>query len=571
MGTWDSSKAAGVTPGAVFNSLSPRVRSLLNKTRNYDGSPLSISQIFSIVGTRILDGTISKLNLKFFQNLQKGSKKLNPVEIIRGNNNTVNEVAAAALIDKQKFTLDPSKANGVMSNILPNWKTLATDIDQYLPIRIAGEEQRFYVKDDMTFVTGRDLKIQDGNYVDLTIAGEKQRLFTKSEIDHAFLLPEKTRQKCLNLLGAESGRTLEVSGPSSVEFDYSLTAPRQNYYVLSAVLSSIETVPSPVGSFLLKDSTIQYDLVDTTTAQGVRDFNEYIKYKANKRVFVLDDDDLIFDYLDSVGNLKMKQTDILFDSPKINKNIPLLTRQIPWYILVYPTNRNDYSIFNSKSVLKSISDDGECSRELRCRTILNDELNKSQTNKFIRIRTDGKDAVDVLGNSNTQARISELNPNDTVFKTGYRKRGQLEEASTFTRTRKKTGYRLLKEIITELDTNYLLGLGGSGKIVTEFDVFSRLYLREFTKLFMLENFEKIRNAVRSGVIANVKVVPPIRHADADVNYRSTLLLKRKTDAPADTFKAIKATNDNKTIVPPTVTKLSSFEPVPNPVVPTTPS
>ena len=237
---WDSTKAGGVTPQTVWNSLHPKVQILLDKIRNYDGTKLTMNQIFALIGTRILDGTVSKITLKYIRNLVKNSKKQNPVDIIRGQNPIVNEVAAAALIDRNKFTLDPSKASGKMQYILPNWKTLATDIDQYLPIKIGGVEQRFYVKDDNTFVEGRDLKIQDGNYIDIAVGGVTQRLFTKSEIDHAFILPERTRQKALSLLGASPGRTLEVSGPSGVEFDYSLSAPRQNFYVLSAVLSSIE-------------------------------------------------------------------------------------------------------------------------------------------------------------------------------------------------------------------------------------------------------------------------------------------------------------------------------------------
>jgi hypothetical protein len=436
------------------------------------------------------------------------------------------------------------------------------------------KEQRFYIKDDNTFIAsplGENLTIKDGNYVDITRGGTTQRLFTKSEIDHAFILPERTRQKALSLLGANSGRTLDVSATASlsaIEFDYSLTAPRQNFYVLSAVLSSIVTEPSPVGSFLLKDSTIEYSLVDTSTTSGLENFNEYIKYKQNHRVFIVDDDDLIFDYLDGTGKMNMKQTDILFDSPKTNKTIPLLTRQIPWYIMVYPTNRSDYNVFNSKSELISIGADGTTSRRLDCKTSIVPEFNKGQTNKFVRTDTDGKKAVDVLGVPNTQTRITKITPTDTVFNTGYKERSKFVAAQNYTRTRNKTAFRILKEIITELDTNYLLGLNGVGKSVTEFDVFSRLYLRQFNKLVRLENYTVIRDAIRNGFVANVKVIPPIRHADAEITSKHTLLLRRKEGAPADTFKSIKGTNTGETIVPPTAIAGATAAPVPSPTTPT---
>ena len=523
-----------------------------------------------MIGTRILDGSVSRINLKYLKNLAENSKKRIPVVIKPSRNNTVNEVAAAALIDRNKFTLDPTKASGRMANVLPNWKTLATDIDQYLPITLGGEEKRFYIHDDTTFINGVDLKVQDGNYVDITRGGKTQRIFTKSEIDHAFILPEKTRQQALSLLGAGTGRTLEVSAPASLsglEFNYSLSAPRQNFYVLSAVLSSIDTTPSPVGSFLLKNSTIQYDLVDTSTTAGLDNLNSYIKYKANHRVFILDDEDLIFDYLDGLSSLTVKQTDILFDSPKTNKTIPLLTRQIPWYILLYPTNRSDYNLFNSKSRLVTVNPDGSTVRSLGCRTTIVPEFSKRNTNKFARIRTDGKSAVDVLGNANTQTRITKISPTDTVFKTGYKKRNEFVEAETFTRTRKKTGYRLVKEIITELNNNYLLSLNAIGKSVTEFDVFSRLYLSQFNRLAKLENFVQIRDAIRRGLISGVKVIPPIRHSDGDISYRSTLLVRRKAGASEDTFTPIKGTRNRETIVPPTSTGGATSAPVPSPTTP----
>ena len=566
-GDWDSSRAAGVTPQVVYQSLRPDIRSLVNKIRNYDGTPLSISQIYSLIGTRVLDGTISKITPSYLKNLANDSKKRIPVDIIRSSNPTVNEVAAAALIDRNKFTLDPKQTSGRMKNILPNWKTLSSDIDKFFNIVIGGRDRRFYIKDDNTFITGSELKLEDGDYVDVTRGGVTTRIFADSEIDHAFLLPEKTRQKALSLLGGSTSRTLEVSAPgssSSIEFEYSLSAPRQNFYILSCVLSSIETKPSPTGSFLLKDSTIQYDLMDTSTTTGLRNVDSFIKYKANHRVFILEDEDLIFNYLEKTNKLTVKQTDILFDSPKTNKTIPILTRQIPFYILIYPSNRVDYNIFNDKSKIKSIGSDGEIVRTLSCRTTLVPEFNKGQTNKFVRIMTDGKNAVDVLGNPNTQTRITKVNPSDVVFKTSYKEGDKFVAAESFTPSRKKTGFRLVKEIITELDNNYLLGLNGVGKTVTEFDVFSRLHLNQFNRVFKLENYTAILDSIRNGVVGGVKVIPPIRHANKRITLESTQLVQRKEGAPADTFKAVKATRSGFSIVPPTSNTPASIEPVPFP-------
>jgi hypothetical protein len=562
-GNWDSTRSAGVTPTTVYSSLKPEVQRILGEIRNYDGTLLSKNQIFSMLGTRILDGTISRVTLKYLQNFAESSKKRVPTVIKRSSNSKVNEVAALALVDRNKFTLDPAKAEGVMKNILPNWKTLASDIDKYIEVSVGGDIRKYYVKDDDTFVDRSTLGISDGDYFDVKVGSETNRLYAKSEKDHAFILPEVTRQKAISLLGGNPGRTLEVRASilSGIEFNYSLSAPRQDFYVLSCVLSSIDTKPSQGGSFLLKDTTAQYALAETKTPDGIREVNEYIKYKANHRVFMLDDEDIMLDYITATSSLTLKQTDILFDSPKENKTIPLLTRQIPWYIMVYPTNRSDLNIFNSKSKIISLEASGEVGRSLSCRTTIVPEFSKQQTNKFVRIRTDGKTAVDVYGNPNTQTRITQIMPTDKVFKTAYKERETLVSAEQYKPSRKKTGLRLLKEIITELDSNYLLGLNGIGKSLTEFDVFSRLTLQQFNLLSRLESFSIVKASIRNGIIANVKVVPPINRADTRVSFQKTQLVRRREGASADTFTPVKGTKSAETIIPPTTTGDSSFGPV----------
>tara|TARA_R110000751_G_scaffold164615_1_gene270741 strand:- start:315 stop:1880 length:1566 start_codon:yes stop_codon:yes gene_type:complete len=519
--------------------------------------------MFSLVGSRILDGTIAQITLKYLEDLVTSSKKGNPVAIIRSSNNKVNEVAALAIVDRDKFTLDPTQADGVMKNILPNWKTLASDIDKYIEVTVGGEVQKYYIKDDNTFINRSTLGIADGDYFDIATGDTTFRLYTKSEIDHAYLLPEKTRQQALSLLGGDTGRILEVSASilSGIEFDYSLSAPRQDFYMLSCVLSSINTTPNLVGSFLLKDSVANYELMDTTTTENLRLCNDYIRYKANHRVFILDDEDIMLDYIETTSSLTIKQTDILSDSPKENKTIPLLTRQIPWYIMVYPTNRSDRNIFNTKSSIKELSPSGVITRQLRCTTSIVPSYTNAQTNKFVRYQTQGLTGTDVYGKTNLQTRVTLVNPSDTVFKTGYEQNDKFVAAEAYIPARAKTGLRLLKEIITELNTNYLLGLNGIGKSLTEFDVFSRLTLQQFNILSRLNNFKTIRDSIRNGLIEEVKVIPPINRADKRISFQKTQLVQRRVGAPTDTFVSIKGTKDNESIVPPTTTEPASFGPI----------
>jgi len=561
---WDSTKAAGVTIDAIMSSLRPEIIDILNKIRNYDGTKLSQRQIFSMIGSRILDGSIGEITKPFLQSLADDSERRIPTTITRSSIEKVNEVAALILIDQNKIPLDVSKIIGKEKQIFKNFKVLSSDIDKFIPVTIEGITKRFYINDDDTFIDRSTLSISDGDYFDITSGGKVRRLFTESEKDHAFLLPESTRQKVITLLGGDSGRTLSVSGDEeispSIEYDYSLSTPRQPFYVLSAVLSSIETSPNSGGSFLLKDTSLRYQLMDTSSDAGLSATNEFIKYKANKRIFVLDHEDLIIDYMERTGSINLKQTDVIFNSPKINKTIPLLVRQIPFYIMIYPTNRSEYNIFNDKSRIVGISNNGSVTRELRCKTHINPEFTDPQTNKFIKYSLVGKEATDVLGTSDTQTRISLINPNDEIFKTAFKKGNTLVPASEYDVDRPKTGFRLLREIIQELDTNYVLSLNGVGKTLTEFDAFSRLTLKQFNILSRLENFSEISRAISNGLINDVKLIPPIENADTRIVINQTQLVQRKSTAGDDSFKPIKATGKGVTIVSPDTDGVGGFEP-----------
>jgi hypothetical protein len=562
---WDSTKAAGVTTTTVLSSLKPEIRRILGDIRNYDGTKLTRNQIFSMIGSRILDGSIGEITQRFLQKLADDSQRRVPTTITRSSIDKVNEVAALILIDKNKIPLDTSKLIGREGQIFKNFKILSSDVDKFLPVTIDGVSRRFYINDDDTFIGRETLSIKDGDYFDVISGGTTTRLFARSEKDHAFLIPEDIRQRAITLLGGEPGRTLSVSGDketaSGIEYDSSLSSPRQPFYVLSAVLSSLQTSPSLGGSFLLKDTTVRYQLMDTSSAAGLDATNEFIKYKANKRVFVLDHEDLIIDYIENTQSLNLTQTDILFNSPKVNKTIPLLVRQIPFYIMVYPTNRSEYNIFNDKSTVLEITTDGSITRELRCRTHINPEFTQAQTNKFIRYGTVGTDAVDVFGTSDPQTRISFIDSSDSIFKSGFRKDDKLVPPSEYGIDRSKTGFRLLREIINELDTNYELSINGVGKTLTEFDAFSRLNLKQFNILSRLENFNEISKAIANGLINEVKLIPPIENSDNRIVVNKTQLVQRKTTAGVDSFKPIKATNDGRSIVSPNEKGVGGFGPV----------
>jgi len=563
-GDWDSRRAGGVTPDTVYRSLSKETKEILSKILNYDRTPINISQIYNIVGTRILDGTIQKVTKGTLRRLAEGSKAETPLVVTRSKSDIVNETVALALVERNYYPLEPSSSTGLAGETLKNQKTLSSDVDRYIEVTIGGEPKRYYVKDDDTFVGRSTLSLKDGEYFDVTLGGQTTRLYAKSEKDHAFIVPEKTRQIALNILGGDAARTLTVSGdPSGIELDYSLSTPRENLYFLSCVLSSISTEPNTINSRHVKNTTARYEYV---SLRNIEEINEYIKYKNNHQTFILDDDDRLLDYVERDGNIFLTQNDIIVDSPKENKTMPLLTRQLPWYILLYPSNKPENNPFNGKSQIVNISASStsrpaSITRQLRTKTNINSQFRNSY-NQFVSVELVGRGAEDVYGLPTNQARINRINLNNKIFTSGYiTEQGEEVAASTYTPSRAKTGYRLLAEIIKNIDDNYLLGLNGIGKSLTEFDVLSRLNFKQFNLLSRTENFNVIKQALFNGMISEVKVTPGTKNADSKLAIRKTQLIRRKASAERqDLYPEIKSTNFNRSIAPPTTEAPPDFVP-----------
>ena len=571
-GDWDSSLAAAVTPDIVYDNLNIEAKRLFNSILNPDGTRLSRTDIYSIVGPRLLKGTISEIKLGDLAKIAEAGRGDPEITVIRSNSEVVNETVALGLIEKNYFPLDHTKYNGLSRETFKNNKTLSSDVDRYIEVTIGGVPQRYYVNDDDTFVGRSTLSLKDGEYFDVTLGGEVNRIYAESEIDHAYFIPEKTRQTAIKILGGDPSRVLSVSGdPSGVELDHSLSTPRENIYFLSCVLSSVETVLPNNQSRHLKRTKARYEYI---SLRNINQINEYIKYKNNHQTFIISDEDLLLDYVERDGQLFLEQTDIIVDSPKENKTIPLLTRQIPWYIILYPTNRAEYLPFDVKSQVTDIipatsTAPGSITRELITKPTITPRF-KNTTNQFVQTSLVGKGARDVFDQPTNDARINKIDLNNPLFNTGYVDfEGNVISASQFKPSRDKTGYRLLKEIISELDQNYLLGLNGIGKTLTEFDVLSRLNLKQYNNLSKLEGFSNIRKTVFNGMFSQVKVVPATKNSDTKLASRKTQLVRRKSTAPAsDTFQEQKATNSGASIKPPTVSDPAEIEPFQPPSPPT---
>jgi hypothetical protein len=545
---WNSGYGYKVTPETVIKSIDPKLLNAFRQMKKIDGSRFTRADVYTIFKNRILDGTINsfentdlRLNPNEFFKIAKNTKDLQIPDIKKSTSPTQNQGAALGWLELNSIPADVNAAPAKHINKIMNWQFLPTDINMYIPIVVGGETKKLFVKDDRTFSPYPTLTVQDGDYI---VVGNK-RLFCTTERDHAILPSEGARQTAIKLLGGTGQTNLTVSSLYSARIEYSNNlnlsgeSPREQMIFAKLVGSSIVTEDTPQS--LLHKTKATYQVVDTTTAQGLRDFNDYIKYKFFHRTFTMAWDDLFLDHLEFVGEFEVESEDIIFNAPKTNKNIPLLTRHVPYYIGILTTNRQTYLPFNQKSVVTQFDKDTNIvERKLSTVPTIDPTLWKETPFIENKLGWPVGNTVDVFGKTNIQNIISEYNPSATVYKEAYKVDGKLT-TGTNVRRNKKFLRTLYDIVINNLDKNYVLERQGTGRGVYWFDIFSRLTLTEFNRFTFLSNASTLIPTIAKGLYDDIKIFSPLKYA-GEVANNKTCLLRLKEGASADTYPQIKRTN-----------------------------
>ena len=557
---WSSNALYSLDTILLLLSLRPEVLKTCRQIRHVSGRVLSDDEISRIFLNRIMEGRLESIDLSYLQRLSEKTRNLPIKQYIKSTSKGVNQIAAVQLIDKNKYPLDDSLFDDdtEAKSTIQNYKTFATDLAKYLPITVGEETYKYYINDSDQFIDRTTLTISDGDYFLCRKGGVETRLPIISEKDHAFIIDESTRQRAIDLLDGNPNRTIQVSGSVSggVEFDYSLSAPRKNAYVLKIIPSGIvDTTPKGY----LKKTRAPYEYMDDSTLAGRRAINNYIRYKSNYLTINLDDEDLIFDYIENGSNLFLEQTDIIFESAKTNKQVPILVRQIPWYVVLVPTNRKDKLLFGTKSRVASISDEEIITRSLTLMPRVDPESQKERSKLQIkRVNAAKNNLNNVKGEYDSQAVVYEFDPDIDFYSTTYEtSSGQRVSASNYTPQRRKTTFRLIKEILEEFKSNYVLDREGSVDGVNLFDLFSRLNMTEFNKFSILENGRDIIERIKVGMLSDIHVFPSLKYTGRQA-ARKTRLVQRRATATEDRFPSIKSLNNARGFVrPPTEVAESS--------------
>ena len=555
---WDSNLGESLTDDVLLRILQPRVVNLFKSLRTLGGTPFPLSSSLNMIRSRALEGTLGKYSLVALKKLVKNNKRNNALHIIPGQNRAVNRTIGFGIIQESMRPLDPNKLEeGRLKQLSYLWRTLPTDLEVGLPVKIRGVRKKFYVTNGGLFeVGGRSFTMKDGDYIRILVKGSKKSLLLDSEKDHAFLMSGRTKDQALRLFGSESVTTLSVSSVSGTEFTPSLNRdgedPRRDAYIFKLVTSAVITTRTEHENVFQSEAT--YSLFDTPTVDGRRELSQWIKYKANHKTFYMYYDDPIFDYVEATNQITLKQNDILVDAAKNDKNIPILTRQLPYTIILFPTNRQDYMFSPTRSTLSKFDDEGNTVRDLTFYPSLNISKDEPNSDPYVTYAMD-PNGENIYKEKDGQARVVDINlVTNTAFQEGYSTSGK-EGLGATQPGRVSTSFRLAHNIVSELVANYKLFENRTGfPEINTFDLLSRMTITEFNRLIYLENSHYLFPRIRSGIFKNVKVIAPTKN-DGITFAKKTRINSRLTASTGEelNYFPIKSSSTGQYIIPPVST------------------
>ncbi len=539
---WRSYYSSDLTIYNIEKSLKPSVIRIFENITDQLGNLIGKDYFLDVIRRKLINGTIETFDISYYRKLAE-NRTAKTIVPEKTQDQVANTLKAFAYLENNLIPLDETKSTGRTAKITPLIKVLASDLEKSLTVEVDGQPRKYYINDDDIVIGRANLKISDGDYIEVGLGVNQRRIYLDTEKDHAYLIRDIDKMIALELLNGDSSIILTVSSPytSNLEYNYSLSGERENVYFLKLKTETVETIRT---TEYIDTTKARYDLCSISTEQDLSAINEYVKFKANHYMFPVHPDDVFIDYVVSSGHIYLQQQDIRFDghARKTNKNVPLLVRQLPWYILLFPTNKEENNPFDIQSELIQFQTNGTNIREL----IYELSIDKSEydanitTTKFVDLTTTYPDP-NVIGEYELDARKVIFDPSSTFFRSGYKD----ENKST---VRPKTPLRKIKEIISELNSNYVLDRG-----LTTFDVFSRLPFTDFNKFISSPANKTIFERIKSGAVDNIQIYEVTKYS-GDAYLNKTALLKRRAAATEDSYPQLRSMNSGQYIEPPTQTE-----------------
>jgi hypothetical protein len=257
------------------------------------------------------------------------------VVTVRGTH--ASEAKALRLATENSYYLRDDSYGELAKQRLKLWKTLAPDLNKYLPVRGSnGEVTPFYFATDDTIVLDGSgtLTMSDGELVKITVGNGVKEIPVQGDYDRAKIIQIEDLQKIMFILGERYDFKMEVTTDPTLRVDerYGVADARKNFYLLKAEVSGVTDLPRK-NAFVAK-TEVEYTYMDSVDAR-----RDWVKFKPwPYMVFYVDWADPIISYIINGGTIKITSKDFVFDMFD-NEELVQFPRRIPFTVAIIPTNK----------------------------------------------------------------------------------------------------------------------------------------------------------------------------------------------------------------------------------------
>tara|TARA_R110001583_G_scaffold69844_1_gene197970 strand:+ start:28374 stop:31607 length:3234 start_codon:yes stop_codon:yes gene_type:complete len=258
---------------------------------------------------------------------------------IRNLNSISNEAKAISLVTKTIWPLTSESYTNTVSERMRYWKTLAPDLEKYLPVKTAeGVETPFYydINDQIALNTSGTITLSPGDLQRYTkYDGTVGETPIQSLKDRAGVLSIEVLQRVMAILGTDYNFRMTVTTDPTLRMDerYGTSKERKEFYMLTLQTSGIEDLPR-TNSFVARTKA-KYTYEDSGPARNAHVAKAPFPFLE----LYVDAQDPIFNYITNDGVIEVESKDFVFDIFN-DTSLPVIPRRGPVpTIVLYPTDR----------------------------------------------------------------------------------------------------------------------------------------------------------------------------------------------------------------------------------------
>ena len=475
-------------------SLNSSFKEVVNKAKDINGTPLK-GKILDELQRAIIFNELSRFKSTTYQKIVEDQKNIKySLKTPTGNQQQDRaEGIKYALENAKSLDYKNSKYNVIVSENLRLWKTIATDVNKGIPIKLGdGTDSCIYALDNDTYPVVAAggviyLPINDGDTVDVVGLGPMNTSINItmdlcSDLDRSFMLDFQDQAQVFNLLGEEYSFHLEVEDDiaNQTEETASLTTPRSPYYFLKLDNTSFTELDRQ-KQFIRKSSAVYNLETDTDTQTSWAELKPWPYL-----TLYVDNEDPIIDLLIAKEQATITFKDFTTDIVEVDSNYPIFPRRIPWHLIIIPTDNSDLLVTHTKSQIISYG-----KRSIDFILHPSPEKYKQRWNHQYLDSYYPYPAKGATSDKNPQAVKFRINTTKISNKLPFVK-------GTEVVPRREQPYRKVLALLKEYKTNFTL----TNNMVTWFDILSKINPRDNKALsYEILNFQEFKSKVFRGAIS----------------------------------------------------------------------